>query len=636
MEERLLQLDAQNASQEDLNAIFRCAHSIKGGAGAFGLSAVAAFTHSLEAVLDLMRENQLIANPEVVDLLLKSRDVLVQLLVYAQEQQEPPDSLSSPMLSELKGLLQAFVKPSPDNSSTLTPESSVGWHIRFVPQAEIFLHGNDPLLILRELEKLGDCNIRTGISRLPALQLIDPGQCYLEWDITLYAPVNAAQVREAFEFVEDECELIITPIQAKTHETTAAAHDASPANLLPIAATTAAAYTSIRVDLDKVDRLINMVGELVITQSMLSAQTQKLASHQAAELSQGITELAQYTRELQDAAMAMRMQPVKSIFSRMPRLVRDLSAQLGKQIRLSVTGENTEVDKTIIEQLADPLTHMIRNSVDHGIEHPEQRRQVGKATEGIIGLTAEHRGGKIVIRVCDDGAGISRERVLSKATERGLVPQGKAMSDEEIDQLIFMPGFSTAVEITSVSGRGVGMDVVRRNIESIGGSVFIENNPGQGTCFTIQLPLTLAILEGMIVRVADERYIIPITHITESLRPTESALHKLTGGNQVINVRGRFIPVVPLKRLFGITAQSTQEQALIVLVEDGTLSIGLAVDELLGQQQVVIKSLEEHAPAIDGVSGATILGDGCVALIIDVPTLCRLAPSPHELQRQAA
>jgi two-component system chemotaxis sensor kinase CheA len=345
----------------------------------------------------------------------------------------------------------------------------------------------------------------------------------------------------------------------------------------------------------------------------------------------GIEELSQHTRELQEAVMSVRMQPVKSIFSRMPRIVRDLSAQLGKDIRLETSGENTEVDKTVIEQLSDPLTHMIRNSIDHGVETPEIRLANGKPPQGVIHLSANHRGGRIIIEIADDGAGINRARVLSKAREKGLIPSDVTPSDDEIDNMIFMAGFSTAEKVTNVSGRGVGMDVVKRNIEGMGGTVRVRNHPKKGSLFSVSLPLTLAILDGMIVRVGEETYIVPITNIIETLRPKPDEVRRVEGHSDVINVRGEFVSVIYLHRIFNIrNAQSDPSQALVVLVESGREKIGLIVDELIGQQQVVIKSLEANADPVQGISGATILGDGRVSLILEINDLANLCHTPPE------
>ncbi|MBY0407330.1 MAG: chemotaxis protein CheA, partial [Rickettsiales bacterium] len=481
MEDRLMTLDASGADKETLNAIFRCAHSIKGGAGAFGFTAIAQFTHTLEALLDMAREGKIAITRQVTDTLLKARDIVLHMVAAAQSGSEIPASYGSDVAAALSALCGAPTHAKATVAAAAArPAGMTVYRIAFLPNAEMIAHGSDPLPLLRELRKLGNCHITADMSKLPALSALDVEQCYLAWQVELETDKGEDAIREVFEFVEDECTLTIEAVEEES---------AAPAQMENATETAAAASSpgdtgrgamSIRVDIDKVDRLINMVGEMVIIQAMLSMQTQALTLHDDSTegLMRGIDELAAYTRELQEAVMAVRMQPVKSIFSRMPRLVRDLSGKLGKQIRLNMVGENTEVDKTIIEQLSDPLTHMLRNSIDHGIEMPAEREAAGKPALGTIMLSASHRGGRIVIEVRDDGAGIRRDKVLAKARERGVVPKNAELTDAEIDQLIFAPGFSTAEQVTDISGRGVGMDVVKRNIEAIGGTVTVVNMPG--------------------------------------------------------------------------------------------------------------------------------------------------------------
>ena len=659
MEERLMKLDEGTQDVDQLNAIFRCAHSIKGGSGAFGLSYITNFTHIMEALLDKMREGKLLPTRDSIDLLLKSTDVVNKMVAFAKENKEPPADFGAEVVAALQQVVQggsapavSVAAPAPAAASksvaaAANSNAGFGYEIAFMPHAGIFASGNEPALILRELSKLGETKVVCHTDRVPSLMEIDPEKCSLGWNIGLKGDMRQEFVAEVFEFVLDACDLKITKNEpansnqpapaAEIAAVSASAHPAAPsaekksaaADAAPAAKSAASATTSIRVDLDKIDRLVNMVGELVITEAMLRAQVRSLISDEFSGLQRGVDELSQHTRELQEAVMAVRMQPVKSVFSRMPRIVRDTAAMLGKEIDLVMSGENTEVDKTVIESLSDPLTHMIRNSCDHGIETPDQRVWNDKPQKGTIHLSASHRSGRILIEISDDGAGINRQRVLSKAKEKGLIAPDATPSDEEIDHMIFLAGFSTAEKVTNVSGRGVGMDVVRRNIEGLGGNVRITNNPGKGSVFTVSLPLTLAILDGMIVRVGQESYIVPIANIIETLRPTAEAVHAVEGHSDVINVRGEFVQLVYLHEIFNVKgAEHDASKALVVLVESNNQKMGLVVDELIGQQQVVIKSLEANADPVKGVSGATILGDGKVSLILEVNDLKTLSSAP--------
>lgn len=660
MEGRLLHLDEENADLEELNAIFRCAHSIKGGAGAFGFDQITSFTHILEALLDGMREGKVAPSRDAVDALLKSVDIVRQLVVAAQAGEKMPDDFGKEVVAELQAVaVEGGVNtgPTTKESAESTPKKDTNeivlYTISFKPHINLFASGNEPLFIIRELQTLGKLTTNIDTSQLPEMQDTHHDECYLSWKFDLETNKDESDIKEVFEFVEDACDLEIDMIggfsapasdeETKTEQTPDSNTPAPPAqaakadNDKPQAAEKPAAsavVSSIRVDIDKVDRLVNMVGELVITQAMLSAQTRGLPVDQYQGLLDGINELSQHTRELQEAVMSVRMQPVKSIFSRMPRIVRDLSKQLGKEIRMEMAGENTEVDKTLIEQLSDPLTHMIRNSVDHGIELPDTRVQNGKPAEGVIKLSADHRGGRIVIEISDDGGGINRERVLARAKEKGLVPADANLTTEEIDNLVFMPGFSTAEVVTNISGRGVGMDVVKRNIQGLGGMVEIANHPGEGTAMSVSLPLTLAILDGMIIRAGNEHYIIPISSIIETMRPKAEEVKQLADGNDIINVRGDFISVLYLHERFKIAnAEHDPSKALVVLVEANRQKFGIVVDELVGQQQVVIKSLTENADPIKGISGATILGDGKVSLILDIGGLHQILVHDNSVKK---
>lgn len=649
MEARLMQLQEGSQDKEQLNAIFRCAHSIKGGAGAFGLNGIMEFTHVTEALLDAFREGRLTPDRKSIDTLLSAADIITRMLAEAESGGNPAIDMGLDVMKTMKDIIDGKVNSLPNSAVQAPPEQKEDnkkyktvFEILFTPNHDYFHSGNEPSLIFRQLQKIGTVETFVDCAQFPAFSEYESQSCYLKWSLYLTTTAKEENVREIFEFSELYATIGISILSREEIAESVAEEGLKTADIIPMHETAATAEaakptenkqstainpvssqnSTIRVDLDKVDRLVNMIGELVITEAMLRAQTRDLPIERFTDLLRGIDDLSHHTRELQEAVMAVRMQPVKSVFSRMPRIVRDTSAQLSKNIQLIMSGENTEVDKTVIEQLGDPLTHMIRNSVDHGIETPEKRRELGKPEIGSIYLSAYHQSGKIIIEVSDDGSGINRSRVLEKAKQKGLVATNATLTDEEIDNLIFMPGFSTAEQVTNVSGRGVGMDVVRRNIAALGGTVKISNTPGKGTLFTVSLPLTLAILDGMIVRVGEENYIIPITNIIETVRPQQKDLHHVHGRGDVQNIRGEFIPLVYLHEIFSIrgSVQSAAE-GLVILVESGANKIGLVVDELVGQQQVVIKSLEENADHIEGISGATILGDGKVSLILEINEL---------------
>jgi two-component system, chemotaxis family, sensor kinase CheA len=659
LETNLARLDAGECDSETLNAIFRAVHSIKAGAGAFKFTALVAFAHCFETVLDHLRDGRLAPAPEVTGVLLRSGDVLADLVDAAKTETSLPADYGRDIAQELEALISGEDKPRTAepvaSRATATPMPAARdgvVRIRFAPGAALYRHANEPLLLVRELKSLGRLTAHVDLTRLPSLDALDPEEAYFAWDFELDTKAGHQAIQEVFEFVVDDCELVIQeaaaplPPALADGETTAADPDPATATPRPVAsaakarslggrpearpeAANASRTTSIRVDLDRVDRLVDTVGELVITQSMVAQRMSDIVEASHPMIAQGLEALAMYMRDLQESVMAIRMQPVKSVFARMPRIVRDVSAKLGKQVRLVTNGENTEVDKTVVEEIADPLTHMIRNSMDHGIETPAERIAAGKPAEGTIHLSASHRGGRIVIAVEDDGRGINREKVLRLARERGLVPPTAQLSDDEIDNLIFAAGFSTADQVTDISGRGVGMDVVRRNIQALGGRVTIQSTPGKGSRFTLTLPLTLAVLDGMILSVGSERYILPINSIVESLRPQPQDLYYLPNGENVVSIRGEYVRLVHLGSIFDARdAISDPAAGLVVLVDtEDRGRIGLVIDELLGQQQVVIKSLEENYDQIEGISAATILGNGRVALILDVDALARMRPT---------
>ena len=636
METGLMELDLGAANSEDINTIFRAAHSIKGGSGTFGFQGIADFTHVMETLLDEMRDGRRQVTREAVDSLLKSVDILRMMMNCEQDKSDPDTNTIKQQLTELETILGASsggASAVAETASSSSASTTAGWNIVFVPDASMMLTGNDPLRIIRELAELGDIEVNTHLDKLPTLSELEPENCYLSWDITLRGDIAEAVIKDIFLWVEDECKLTLTPIVDESAQAAAEENNpvAAPAAAAPKAAdnkkAAAAGGSSIRVSIDKIDDLINMVGELVITQSMLSLLGEDFTMENLEKLQDGLGQLERHTREMQESVMMIRMLPISFSFSRFPRLVRDMSTQMGKKINLVMSGENTEIDKTLIEKIGDPLVHLVRNSLDHGIEMPADRLAAGKDETGTINLNAYHKGGNIVIEITDDGKGIDPTAVLNKAIEKGLVPAGANLSSQQINDLIFQAGFSTAKEVTDVSGRGVGMDVVRKNITSLGGAVEIQSEYGKGSTFTIRLPLTLAILDGQTVIVGDEIYIIPLVSIVESIQINSEMINKVAGKGETFKLRNEFIPIVRLSSVFGIENAKAQtlEEGLLVVVESDRKPCGLFIDDLLGQQQVVIKSLEQNYHRVDGVSGATILGDGSVALILDIPGLLRMS-----------
>ena len=680
MESGLLTLD-NGTDVEEINAIFRAAHSIKGGGASFGFTDISEFTHVMETLLDEMRDGRREVTREIVDLLLESVDVLRDMVAAARDDGESDDERTATVKARLDSVLagndpaseggaaESVAADEPVAEETGKP----GWKIFFKPAPEMLKGGNDPAKIFRELETLGTLEVSSDSSALPDFNEMSPELSYLSWTLVLQGDVEIDAIREVFSWVEDECELNIEPLEVAEKETEKGEADAKASESAPEpaaevapeepkeavsddsdkkdkpvpekaekakteekqspkpkpkpkAATQHKENGSIRVGIDKVDALINMVGELVITQSMLSQTSSTLEEgtiQNYEKLLDGIAQLERNTRELQESVLQIRMLPISFSFSRFPRLVRDLSKSMGKVIELKMTGEHTEVDKNVLEKIGDPLVHLVRNSLDHGIETPDIRQSKGKPETGVLELCAYHEGGDIIIKVIDDGAGLNRERILTKAIDKGLVSENEELTDERIFNLIFMPGFSTADQISDVSGRGVGMDVVRRNVRDLGGNVSINNNAsGAGSTVTIRLPLTLAILDGQLVRIGNEIYIVSLVSIVETLQMTDEQLNSVTGQSELYRLRDEYIPIIRVNQLFGSSTGSNDLlDGLLVVVESDGMRVGLFVDDLLGQQQVVIKSLETNFKQIQGISGATILGDGTVALIMDVPGL---------------
>jgi two-component system chemotaxis sensor kinase CheA len=663
---------AGTQDEDTINAIFRAVHSIKGGAGAFGYIPLQAFTHSVETLLAGVREGLVALGVNLIDLLLRALDTLSDHIEAVREGGEGPADIA--LIAELTAAYSAssdssaaiaphvegvalHIEPAPDAEVGVSSEfnldldamldgivdeiggpMSSGWTLHLRPYAEAMRNGGEPLSLLREVAALGGECIHCDTSAIPPLDLFDPEQGYLGWSFTMPAAVSEASVLEIFDFVSEDYGLtlgeggVMPPPRFETCATpaplsSAEVQDAKGADeaSVPVSSspsTTPAAPSlgqSIRIDLAKLDRLIDSVGELVIAQAMTA---QRLAGEGLAT-SEELTLLEALTRDIQESAMSIRTQPISSAFSRVPRILRELASATDKHVKLELSGEATELDKTVIERLGEPLTHLIRNAVDHGIECPADRLAAGKTAEGTLKLSAEQRSGRILIRIADDGRGIDRQRVFAKAVEKGLVSPDARLSHEEIDDLIFAPGFSTAASVTAVSGRGVGMDVVRQNVKELGGRITIESEAGKGTCFTLTLPLTLAISDGMIVTVGDQTLVVPLAHVVECLRPAPGDVQGLGAGNRMVNMRGSFIPVLSLCDVIGgSNCLTSPDKGVLVIVDtEAAGQAALLVDDICDQRQFVIKSLNTHYHAVPGVAGATILGDGKVALILDVDGL---------------
>ncbi|NTJ41320.1 chemotaxis protein CheA [Agrobacterium larrymoorei] len=708
LESGLLKLNDGDRDPETVNAVFRAVHSIKGGAGAFGLDELVGFAHVFETTLDCVRSNKLDPNQDVLKVMLKSADVLADLTNAARDGGSVEESRTRGLVKELEALANGEMPsassapepvapkaaasapaPKPTDESGFQPVAfSFGdfedaaiplmetptFNVTFKPRASLYSKGNEAALLLRDLSRIGEMSINCDMSELPPFENVDPEAAYFQWKISIKTDKGEEGIRTVFEFAEWDCDLEITevqdeaaaseelpmipvpfdlsileddtpeepavqpasidePVVAKAVATASAATEvtrsvAAAAEKKEAAASTAAANAAanasagqtIRVDLDRVDRLINLVGELVINQAMLSQSVIENDTTGTSAVNMGLEELQQLTREIQDSVMAIRAQPVKPVFQRMSRIVREVADMIGKQIRLITEGENTEVDKTVIDKLAEPLTHMIRNAVDHGIETPEKREAAGKNPEGTVKLSAKHRSGRILIELADDGAGINRERVRQKAIDNDLIAADANLTDEEIDNLIFMPGFSTADKISDISGRGVGMDVVKRSIQALGGRISITSRPGLGSTFTMSLPLTLAVLDGMVVTVAGQTLVVPLTAIVETLQPEAANIHSFGANQRLISIRNSFCPLVDVGRILNFRAtQANPVEGVALLVEsEGGGQRALMVDAIQGQRQVVIKSLEANYTHVPGIAAATILGDGRVALILDV------------------
>jgi two-component system chemotaxis sensor kinase CheA len=640
LEQGLLGLESGGAERELLDDIFRAAHSIKGSAATLGFADITALTHALESVLDRVRGGCLDATPGLVALLIRAADELGALLACARSGDPAPGSMAD-LVRELGEAVEEPAAPAAPEAANATADAPAerDWRVRFTPDATFFASGSDPLLLLRDLAQLGAVDrVALDLSRLPSLEGLDPETCHLAWSLRLRTAAGEAEIREVFSFAEESCALAIeaeapvavaaaepVPVERRQGDRREGDRREGDRRQGP------AESSSIRVPTDRVDHLINLVGELIIAQSMVSQIAGSFSIEKLPALLEAIAATERNTRDLQERVLSIRMVPASAVFNRFPRLVRDLSAASGKLIRLELSGEDTDLDKAVIEGLGDPLTHLVRNAADHGLESPEERADTGKPGEGVIRLSARHVGGAVIIELSDDGRGLDTARIRAKAVERGLVRADEALTDEQLHALIFQPGFSTAAVVSDLSGRGVGMDVVKRNLEALNGSIAIETAPGRGTRFRIRLPLTLAVLDGMALDVGGRVFILPLLAIVESLRPKASEVRTIMGAGEVVMVRGEAIPLLRLHRVLRVPAAVTApERALVVIAESDGRRVGLLVDQLLGQSQVVIKNLETHFRRVEGVMGATITGEGRVALILDLQGLVRLgalAPS---------
>ncbi len=678
IEDGLLQLEQRPQDLDLLNRIFRAAHSIKGNSGMFGLVAVGQFTHKMETLLDRLRNGQMSVTPDIADLLLRATDCLKSLIDGANGGTPVDEATIRGVEEELEARSGASAARQPAAAATVSRSGHHRYRIAWTPPGWLFQRGLDPIRIIKELEDLGTMVSRSlDLAHVPDLAELDPEICHLSWTFVLESSKERSVIESVFDFVRDDSQLTIEEESSGSTSAAAATEGeaskplgqilvesgvvsreslekalasqkrlgeilveqkaATPQQIsqalqkqqqteAAIQAKKAGDTASIRVETGKIDKLINLVGELVITQSMLSSLGARFEMSRLPILLERVAQLERNTREIQERVMGIRMLPIGQVFNRFPRLVRDLSGKNGKKLQLVVSGEETELDKSVIESIGDPLTHLVRNSADHGLEPSEERTAAGKPEQGTIRLNAFHEGGNICITVDDDGRGLNRDKILAKAIKQGLVSESDKLSDDQIWSLIFRPGFSTAEKITDVSGRGVGMDVVKRNIEGLGGTVSIKTMAGKGSTFTLKLPLTLAIIEGMTVRVGRDTYIIPLLSILESSQPKGDMIKTVVGKGELVNVRGNYLPMMRLYEIFRLQPEITDPtRAILLILETEGERVAVMVDEILGQQQVVIKSMEQNFRKVEGIAGATILGDGTVGFILDVRGLLELA-----------
>ena len=672
--EGLASIEEAPDDMEVINAVFRSVHSIKGGAGAFGLDRLVGFAHAFETVLDKVRDKELSIDEKLMSLCHRSGDQLSDLVASARDESHLDEDVENGLIKELESYLGDdagaddfsfdaltldFGDATPVESAAEKTEPDLRvFQVSFKPTKALYENGHEPLLIFDALAELGKLTVEADISELPEFDAFDPADAVISWSLQLSTSEPETTLHEVFEFVEGLCNLDIAVVDAPEQAVPVAALSPEPeisapeapaviehventaeSDKAPEVAKTASAPAAakeprgpkptLRVDLDRVDRLINTVGELIINQAMISQRIEELDLPTVAHLTNELEAYKLLARDIQEGVMAIRAQPVKPLFQRMSRIVREASDATAKKAKLVTVGDSTEVDKTVIERLADPLTHMVRNAVDHGLEKPETREASGKETIGTIRLSAAHRSGSVFIEISDDGAGLNRERILAKAIEKNLVAPDADLSEPEIDNLLFLPGFSTAGQVSNLSGRGVGMDVVKNAVQALGGRVSISSTPGKGTTFTIVLPLTLAVMDGFVISVADQTMVIPIASILETIRPNPRDIHLVGTDSQVVSVRGSYVPIVDVASSLGLENPGTSKATGILLLVSTEMQglTALRVTAIHDQRQVVIKSLESNYAAIPGVSAATILGDGKIALILDPEEIIKLGHS---------
>jgi two-component system, chemotaxis family, sensor kinase CheA len=631
IEEIALDATQRPVDVDAINRLFRAFHTIKGSGAMFGFEAVAAFTHHVENALDQVRSGAVAVSPRLMELILAARDHIAQLLEDKSLAGSPESAALVTAFHELvnNGANTGRTAPSAPPPPAAVRET---WRIRFQPAPRIAASGLNPVSLLDELRDLGDCVVTALTEGVPPLEQLHAEQCHFGWEIRLTTDRGLNAIKDVFIFVEDESELVIEAVTAAPHASAPAAPPPSRRKPVPLRSTREPAHdASVRVPSARLDRLVNLVGELVMNQSRL---TQFATRADEADLTITVEELERLIAELRDTVLGIRMMPIGTTFSRFKRLVHDLSGELHKEMVLVTEGAETELDKTVIDQLGDPLVHLIRNSIDHGIEPPDERARLGKPRQGTIRLAAAHVGSHVVITIQDDGRGLDVEALRAKAVEKKLIADDANLSERELFNLILLPGFSTAKQVTNLSGRGVGMDVVKREIDALGGSIQIASERGQGTTISATLPLTLAIIDGLLVGIGGDQFIIPMSAVQENVELARGDRSRHNGRN-IVSVRGELIPYVWLRGTFDVAGEEPEIEK-VVIVRQGNDRVGLVVDRVLGSHQTVIQSLGRFYRGIEVLSGATIMGDGRVALILDVPGLVRFVEKSHAAQQVPA